>query len=117
MRNPTRKQQRYHYKFLVVVPIVVVLYFALTYNEVVGFSSLNTPESTCRQFPEACEESAPFIFDSLFSLLKQWPNTYGSNGHSVIPITLPKNTLLYHAKQWQGQPAKPTWFAFDPCVA
>ncbi|KAL8933285.1 MAG: hypothetical protein Q9211_005861 [Gyalolechia sp. 1 TL-2023] len=27
---------------------------------------------------------------------------------------LPRNTPLYHAKQWAGVPRKPTWFSFDP---
>ncbi|OSX64753.1 hypothetical protein POSPLADRAFT_1053564 [Postia placenta MAD-698-R-SB12] len=59
--------------------------------------------------------SAPFIFNSLSSLLVQWPNTYHGNGHTVIPGILEPYTLLYHArKDTASPPPSPEWFAFDP---
>jgi hypothetical protein len=72
--------------------------------------------SSCCGETDACGSAAPFIFDSLYSLLKQWPSTYGSNGHSVVPVTLQPNVPLYHAKREGGAPPKPTWFAFDAQV-
>lgn len=38
------------------------------------------------------------IFASFVGLLKQWPNTYFPNGHSVVLGTIPPSTLLYHAR-------------------
>lgn len=59
-------------------------------------------------------ESAPFIFNTLSSLLKQWPNTFHPNGHTMIPGTLAPFTLLYHArKDTLLPPPSPEWFAFD----
>ena|SRR6266536_1010659 len=69
--------------------------------------------SICAKYREECDSVAPFIFDSLHSLLKQWPNTYAPNGHTIVPVTLHSNTALYHAKQYSGKPKKPTWYAFD----
>ena len=78
---------------------------------------LNTENNSgCGRFPLDCETTAPFVFDSLYSLLKQWPSSYGANGHSIVPVRLPRGTPLYHAKQWLGVPRKPTWFSFDPWV-
>lgn len=59
--------------------------------------------------------TAPFIFNSLSSLLTQWPNTYHPNGHTIIPGVLEPYTLLYHArKDARVPPPSPEWFAFDP---
>jgi hypothetical protein len=69
-------------------------------------------EVRCADSPVDCEAAAPFIFDSTYALGKQWPNTYGPNGHSVVPVTFPPMPL-YHAKQYAGPMKKPTWFAFD----
>src|SRR5947207_2137546 len=54
--------------------------------------------SACSAFPESCHLTAPFIFDSVHALLKQWPNTYASNGHSIVPAIVPTNVQLYHAQ-------------------
>ncbi|PCH38451.1 hypothetical protein WOLCODRAFT_136288 [Wolfiporia cocos MD-104 SS10] len=65
--------------------------------------------------PEPVDNStAPFIFNSLSSLLVQWPNTYHQNGHTIIPGFLEPFTLLYHArKDANVPPPSPEWFAFD----
>lgn len=58
--------------------------------------------------------TAPFIFNTVASLLKQWPNTYHPNGHTIIPGTIAPFTLLYHArKDTLSPPPSPEWFAFD----
>jgi hypothetical protein len=62
------------------------------------------------------ETVAPFIFDSVQGLLKQWPNSYAPNGHSIVAGTVPPATVLYHAKHAPGPPKKPTFFAFDAYV-
>lgn len=69
--------------------------------------------SSCSNHPGDCRTTAPFIFDSVLSLLKQWPNTYASNGHSIVAASLPPNTQLYHARPDGTPPKVPTFFAFD----
>lgn len=58
---------------------------------------------------------SPFIFDSVHGLLKQWPNTFSPNGHSIVVGTVTPHTLLYHAN-YGGPAKKPTYFAFDALV-
>lgn len=71
--------------------------------------------SMCSTYPGDCEKVAPYVFDSIYSLLKQWPSSFAPNGHSVVPATVGPNTLLYHAKKTLGKPKPkdPTFFAFD----
>lgn len=58
--------------------------------------------------------TAPFVFNSLTSLLRQWPNTYHPNGHTIIPGVLKPYTTLYHArKDVSIPPPSPEWLAFD----
>ncbi len=59
------------------------------------------------------QNAAPFIFDSIYSLAKQWLSTYAPHGHSIVPVTFPIGMLLYHANQDEKTVKKPTWFAFD----
>ena len=56
---------------------------------------------------------APFIFDSVQGLLKQWPNSYAPNGHSIVAGMVPAHMVLYHASARPGPFSKPTFFAFD----
>ncbi|KAK4156178.1 hypothetical protein C8A00DRAFT_12870 [Chaetomidium leptoderma] len=56
---------------------------------------------------------APFIFDSVHGLLKQWPNSYAPNGHSIVAGTVPANTALYHASAQSSRLSKTAFFAFD----
>lgn len=60
------------------------------------------------------DSSAPFVFNSLSGLLRQWPNTYHPNGHTIISGTLEPFTLLYHARRDPDIPLAEEWFAFDP---
>jgi hypothetical protein len=69
--------------------------------------------SVCATYPEECQKTAPFVFDSVYSLLKQWPSNYAPNGHSVVPATVAPNTLLYHAQKAHAEPKNPVFFAFD----
>jgi hypothetical protein len=69
--------------------------------------------SACSTYPEVCQRTAPFVFDSVYSLLKQWPSNYAPNGHSVVPATVAPNTLLYHAQKTHEEPKNPVFFAFD----
>lgn len=69
--------------------------------------------SACSTYPEDCQKTAPFVFDSVYSLLKQWPSSYAPNGHSVVPAKIPPNTLLYHVNPVHGIPEKSSFFAFD----
>jgi hypothetical protein len=69
--------------------------------------------SACSTYPMECQNTAPFVFDSVYSLLKQWPSNYAPNGHSVVPATVSPNTLLYHAKKTNEEPKNPVFFAVD----
>ncbi|KAH9028931.1 hypothetical protein EDB84DRAFT_256023 [Lactarius hengduanensis] len=53
------------------------------------------------------------IFNSVSGLLQQWPNTLRRNGHSLIPATIPKGTILYHGRTDPQIPISPDWVAFD----
>lgn len=77
------------------------------------FRSSENSEATKGRNQVALREVAPFVFDSVYALLKQWPSTYAPNGHTVITATIPPNTPLYHAKSYTGSPKKPTFYAFD----
>lgn len=106
------------------VLVVMVLSFLLYLLYIKPFAviplrgSARAHQSGCELYPTDCTITAPFIFDALHSLLKQWPNTYAGNGHSIVPARIPPNTPLYHVKQWpQGIPGrmgKPTFFGLDP---
>ncbi|KAH9177289.1 hypothetical protein EDB89DRAFT_1533111 [Lactarius sanguifluus] len=53
------------------------------------------------------------IFNSVGSLLQRWPNTLRRNGHSLVPATVPKGTILYHGRTDDRIPNEPEWLAFD----
>ncbi|KAH9028929.1 hypothetical protein EDB84DRAFT_1439471 [Lactarius hengduanensis] len=53
------------------------------------------------------------IFNSVSGLLQQWPNTLRRNGHTLIPATIPKGTILYHGRADFQIPISPDWVAFD----
>lgn len=72
--------------------------------------------SSCSVYAEDCENNVPFIFDSVFSFLKQWPNNFAPNGHTIVTAKLLPNILLYHAQQVEGRPPRPTYFALDAYV-
>jgi hypothetical protein len=72
------------------------------------------------------------VFETVNSLLQRWPNTRMRNGeesktllaisplmymfpgHSVVPGTIPKGTLLYHGTYQNELPPGPDWAATDP---
>lgn len=107
----------------IIVPVVIVLSLLsyVIYTNPFAVNVLreltSAHHSGCELYPTDCTTTAPFIFDALHSLLKQWPNTYAGNGHSIVPARIPPNTPLYHVKQWpQGIPGrmgKPTFFGLD----
>ncbi|KAI0977169.1 hypothetical protein F4678DRAFT_4905 [Xylaria arbuscula] len=61
----------------------------------------------------AHHDVAPFVFDELHSLLKQWPNTYGPNGHAIVVGTVAPFTQLFHGRHDSGLPESRQFFAFD----
>jgi hypothetical protein len=123
-RSASRRQQRHYWwyaSFVAVFGLVLVFLVrslrrrALSHLYLHPALALNADAAKgvrCADSPADCEAAAPFIFDSTYALGKQWPNTYGPNGHSVVPVTFPPMPL-YHAKQYAGPMKKPTWFAFD----
>ncbi|KAK1235334.1 hypothetical protein PQX77_001444 [Marasmius sp. AFHP31] len=54
------------------------------------------------------------IFESVSSLLQQWPNTRYRNGHNLVPGHIPAGTLLYHGRRDPILPTTPEWTATDP---
>jgi hypothetical protein len=73
----------------------------------------NAQKHSCPNYVGQCESKAPFIFDSVFSLLKQWPNSYSPNGHSIVPGYVPISTPLYHVHYGPWKKGFPKFFSFD----
>ncbi|KAH9056823.1 hypothetical protein EDB87DRAFT_1565954 [Lactarius vividus] len=61
--------------------------------------------------PESEFDPSPH-FNSVSGLLRQWPNALRRNGHSLVPATIPKGTILYHGRADPRIPS-PDWVAFD----
>jgi hypothetical protein len=57
--------------------------------------------------------AAPHYLASLHGLLKQWPNTFFPNGHSIVPCEVPAFTNLYHGRMDGELPPSPEWLSFD----
>jgi hypothetical protein len=100
--------------------LILTLFFYPISQHIISRSSLPTSLSSdsprglrCSSSLTDYEIAAPFIFDSIFALAKQWPNTYAPNGHSIVPVTFPRNMPLYHANFHFGAVRGRTWFAFD----
>ncbi|KAI9435521.1 hypothetical protein H4582DRAFT_1817493, partial [Lactarius indigo] len=53
------------------------------------------------------------IFNSVSGLLQRWSNALHRNGHSLVPVTIPKGTMLYHGRVDPQMPVSPDWVAFD----
>ncbi|THU84212.1 hypothetical protein K435DRAFT_843773 [Dendrothele bispora CBS 962.96] len=54
------------------------------------------------------------VFETVNSLLQEWPNTRYRHGHNLIPGTVPPGTLLYHGRSNNKLPTTPEWLATDP---
>ncbi|KAF9236705.1 hypothetical protein BU15DRAFT_76665 [Melanogaster broomeanus] len=54
------------------------------------------------------------VFETVNSLVQQWPNTRLRNGHTIVPGTIPEGTLLYHGTDRNELPSGPEWAAVDP---
>ena len=79
--------------------------------------------------PDAADH---LVFETVYSLLQQWPNTrmrngkqserfpgsplntYSPPGHTIVPGSIPKGTLLYHGTSRRDLPLRPEWVATDP---
>ncbi|KAI5995278.1 hypothetical protein F5J12DRAFT_922472 [Pisolithus orientalis] len=64
--------------------------------------------------PPSVNSTHHLIFETVGSLLQQWPNTRMRNGHNIVPGTVPTGTLLYHGTWHPELPPGPDWTAFDP---
>ncbi|KAJ7100638.1 hypothetical protein B0H15DRAFT_943948 [Mycena belliarum] len=64
--------------------------------------------------PPHISATGHLVFDTVSSLLQQWPNTRYRNGHSLVPGTVPVGTLLYHGRGDAHLPVGPDWTATDP---
>lgn len=107
--------------FTIIVALIItagVLKTQLIYNristsQVTGFTSNPTSVTFGSHARDNHSTVAPFVFDSLHGLLKQWPNSYAPNGHSIVVGTVVPFTHLYHARRRPGLPDSLQFFAFD----
>lgn len=97
----------------VLASISLFLLYSFTSRYSIEFPASEYAASSCSLFPNDCEEIAPYIFDSVFSLLKQSHNTFAPNGHSIVRASIAPNTLLYHATNSQDIPTGMTFYALD----
>ncbi len=122
--RPWRQAWHRYTLYLVAVAVAALLLLPVSINYNAGASDAYKPAALnpvpdfskglrCSDSPADCEIAAPFIFDSIYALAKQWPNTYAPNGHSILPVTFPIGMPLYHANQNEKTVKIPTWFAFD----
>lgn len=103
---------------LALVAVFVILHIIFEWrifwrSEHKGLSSELTHRSACSTYPEACQNTAPFVFDSVYSLLKQRPSSHAPNGHSVVFATVAPDTSLYHAQNTNEEPKNPVVLYFD----
>lgn len=65
------------------------------------------------------EDTSNLIFISFASLLKQWPNSFFPNGHTISPGLIPTGTRLYHGNNNGTMSTKDgmEWLAFDPSMS
>jgi hypothetical protein len=89
--------------------LVLMLAIAIQHSSYLGLGKQDAPFDPVQQ----AEVVAPFIFDSIFSLLKQWPNSYSPNGRTMVPGTIPAYTPLFHAHYGAWNPKRPKYFALD----
>ncbi|KAJ7916546.1 hypothetical protein B0H13DRAFT_1609262 [Mycena leptocephala] len=54
------------------------------------------------------------VFDTVSSLLQNWPNTRYYSGHTIVPGTIPTGTLLYHGRNDTDVPTAQEWVSTDP---
>lgn len=78
-------------------------------EQVTLFANLEEPEKRIA----VIERDAPFIFNSLLHLLRQWGTTQIPNGFSFTPGIIPAHTPLYHGRKDEKEPLSPEWLAFD----
>lgn len=76
--------------------------------------SLDPPALTSLWDPPSPNATDHLIFSSVSSLLHTWHNARYRNGHTIVPGTIPKGTLLHHGTSKKEVPTTPEWTAFDP---
>lgn len=111
-----RRRSRYICALLVLLLMLMLLLANSSFPSSSQRLENSRHRSACLDYPEDCRKTAPFVFDAVYSLLKQWPNTYAPNGHSIVAASVPPNTQLYHARPDGKLPKVPTFFAFDAYV-
>ncbi|KAI9435516.1 hypothetical protein H4582DRAFT_2112310 [Lactarius indigo] len=109
-------QSRWHWRLLCVLSnLLVTIAFVIPF--VHSRSSDGLLQDYFRVPPESSTPSPNsthhLIFNSVGSLLQRWPNILRRNGHSLIPTTIPKGTILYHGRTDDRIPHEPDWLAFD----
>ncbi|KAJ3549862.1 hypothetical protein NMY22_g725 [Coprinellus aureogranulatus] len=77
--------------------------------------SFDTPAaSTPLWDPPSPNATDHLVFSSVSSLLHTWHNARYRNGHTIVPGTIPKGTLLFHGTSEKKVPTTPEWTALDP---
>jgi len=112
MKTSAKSSNNRHYLYSLLATLLCVSALGLTARYVSYYPNMS---SNYVERQSDCEITAPYIFDSVFGLLKQWKNLYAPNGHSVVVASIPPGTPLYHARptSWTGTPKKPTFYALD----
>ncbi|KAG9314901.1 hypothetical protein JVU11DRAFT_4007 [Chiua virens] len=54
------------------------------------------------------------VFETVRSLLQNWPNTRMRNGHTLVPGIIPPGTIMYFATMQNEVPDGAEWLAMDP---
>lgn len=88
----------------------LVAYIALLFD-------VSQPVSAESSFYLNFSSPAPYVFSTVASLLRQWPNTFFPNGHAIAAGTVAPHSLLYHGRHDNDMPSSPEWLAFDSEMA
>ncbi|KAL0069445.1 hypothetical protein AAF712_003470 [Marasmius tenuissimus] len=64
--------------------------------------------------PPDPSDTGHLVFNTVHSLLQNWPNIRYRHGHALVPGTIPIGTLLYHGRSDPHFPNASDWTSVDP---
>ena len=105
--------QKFPTPIILILAQVVATAATVPLNTAPGQQYLSHETSTVQDLKLNFTSPSPYVFSSLRSLLRQWPNTFFPNGHSIVPCEVPIHTKLFHGRFDAQIPPDPEWFAFD----
>ncbi|KAJ8125066.1 hypothetical protein O1611_g8575 [Lasiodiplodia mahajangana] len=113
LTSPRNERSFYVGRLIQASIALLLIVTALLWYDTVDAPNLRSSSNPVDIIPTSVHNVAPFIFDSLHGLLKQWPNSYAPNGHSAVAGTIAPYTQLFHGRHGPGLPDKLQFFAFD----